>query len=496
MALIGDLTTVAQLIAKISDAVSTARDLPRVCRRFAVHLQDVGRHLEPLKRAELDEATQQTLANLQRTLEWSYHVIVNCSRRSYAYRLIKGKSIRDKIREAQDEVDRILRLFPLIQLSQDYGYRPSYGSSDDEEEDSEQLRPYDSEDEYSDEEHRSGWSTTTTGGNRELSTVFTGTVEQSLDGSSRTEEAFPNLRIFAFNELKSATRSFQAANMIGEGGFGVVYRAWVDKKTLTPANNRVGMAVAVKKWKPESFQGFSEWQKEVDILGKMSHPNLINLLGYCCEDDELLLVYEFMEKGSLGNHLFPQGAAVQPLSWEQRLKIAVGAARGLAFLHAPDNRIIHRNFTSSHVLLDSNLNPKLTGLGIARESPTDAESHVSTRVMGTYGYAAPEYIATGHLTAKNDVYGMGVVLLEMLSGQRALDASRTGKQRLVEYAKPYISDHPKLARLMDPRLEGQYPVKAALCAARLAKSCVADDPKARPSMDEVVETLQQIEAMN
>ncbi|URD87725.1 STYKc [Musa troglodytarum] len=343
------------------------------------------------------------------------------------------------------------------------------------------------------------------------STIFTGTktgtVERSLDGSSGTEEAFPNLRIFAFNELKSATRSFQAANMIGEGGFGVVYKAWVDKKTLTPANNGVGMAVAVKKWRPESFQGFSEWQvlyvspvldleKEVDILGKISHPNLINLLGYCCEDDELLLVYEFMEKGSLGNHLFPQGAAMQPLSWEQRLKIAVGAARGLAFLHAPENRIIHRNFTSSHVLLDSNLNPKLTGLGIAREGPTDAESHVSTRVMGTYGYAAPEYIATGHLTAKNDVYGMGVVLLEILSGLRALDASRTGKQRLVEYAKPYVSDHRKLARLMDPRLEGQYPVKAANCAARLAKSCVADDPQARPSMDEVVETLQQIEAMN
>lgn len=123
MALIGDLTTVAQLIAKISDAVSTARDLPRVCWRFAVHLQDIGRHLEPLRGAQLDKATQQTLANLQRTLEWSYDVIVNCSRRSYAYRLIKGKSIRDKIREAQDEIDRILRLFPLIQLSQDYGYR-------------------------------------------------------------------------------------------------------------------------------------------------------------------------------------------------------------------------------------------------------------------------------------------------------------------------------------------------------------------------------------
>ncbi|RWW19189.1 hypothetical protein GW17_00016784 [Ensete ventricosum] len=277
MALIGDLTTVAQLIGKISDAVSTARNLPQVCRRFAGHLQDIGRHLEPLKSAELDEATRQTLANLQRTLEWSYDVIVNCSRRSYAYRLIRGRSIRDKIREAQDEVDRILRLFPLIQLSQDYGYRPSYCSSDDEEK-------YDSEDEYSDEEPRSdsifnsspatchdhgkffigsshssclvtGCSTKTTGGNSELSTVFTGTVEQSLYGSSRTEEAFPNLRIFAFKELKSATRSFQAANMIGEGGFGVVYKGWVDKKTLTPGKYGVGMAVAVKKWKPESFQG-------------------------------------------------------------------------------------------------------------------------------------------------------------------------------------------------------------------------------------------------
>ncbi|KAJ8464950.1 hypothetical protein OPV22_027502 [Ensete ventricosum] len=341
-----------------------------------------------------------------------------------------------------------------------------------------------------------GCSTKTTGGNSELSTVFTGTVEQSLYGSSRTEEAFPNLRIFAFKELKSATRSFQAANMIGEGGFGVVYKGWVDKKTLTPGKYGVGMAVAVKKWKPESFQGSSEWQKEIDILGKLSHPNLINLLGYCCEDDELLLVYEFMEKGSLGNHLFPQGAAMQPLSWEQRLKIAIGAARGLAFLHAPGNRIIHRNFTSSRVLLDSNLNPKLTGLGMAREGPTDAESPVSTRVMGTYGYAAPEYIATGHLTAKNDVYGMGVMLLEMLSGLRAMDVRRMGKERLVEYAEPYVSDHRKLAGLMDPRLEGQYPGKAALCAAQLAKSCIAADPKVRPSMDEVVETLQQIEAMN
>ncbi|EHA8590643.1 putative serine/threonine-protein kinase PIX13 [Cocos nucifera] len=235
---------------------------------------------------------------------------------------------------------------------------------------------------------------------------------------------------------------------------------------------------------------------EVNFLGRLSHPNLVKLLGYCWEDTELLLVYEFMAKGSLENHLFRRGAAFEPLSWSLRLKIAIGAARGLAFLHTSEKQVIYRDFKASNILLDSNYNAKLSDFGLAKHGPTGGDSHVTTRVMGTYGYAAPEYVATGHLYVKSDVYGFGVVLLEMLSGQRALDTNRpSGQHNLVDWARPYLADRRKLSRLMDQRLEGQYPSKGALQAAQLTLRCLAGDPKSRPSMKEVVETLEQIEAM-
>ncbi|XP_038977615.1 probable serine/threonine-protein kinase PIX13 [Phoenix dactylifera] len=237
-------------------------------------------------------------------------------------------------------------------------------------------------------------------------------------------------------------------------------------------------------------------QSEVNFLGRLSHPNLVKLLGYCWEDKELLLVYEFMAKGSLEHHLFRRAAACQPLSWSLRLKIAIGAARGLAFLHASETKIIYRDFKSSNILLDSNYNAKLSDFGLAKNGPSDGDSHVTTRVMGTRGYAAPEYIATGHLYVKSDVYGFGVVLLEMLSGQRALDPNRpSGKQNLVDWAKPFLADRRKLASLMDPRLEGRYRSKGALQAAQLTLRCLAGDPKRRPSMEEVVQTLEHIEAL-
>ncbi|KAJ6802246.1 putative serine/threonine-protein kinase PIX13 [Iris pallida] len=306
----------------------------------------------------------------------------------------------------------------------------------------------------------------------------------------------PNLRIFTFSELRSATRNFKPETVLGEGGFGKVFKGWVDEKTLNPAKSGLGMVVAVKKLNSESMQGLEEWQSEVNFLGRLSHPNLVKLLGYCWEDKELLLVYEFMAKGSLENHLFRRGAAFEPLSWALRLKIAIGAARGLAFLHTSEKQIIYRDFKASNILLDSNYNPKLSDFGLAKNGPTGEDSHVTTRVMGTYGYAAPEYVATGHLYVKSDVYGFGVVLLEMLSGLRALDTNRPSDQHnLVDWAKPFLADRRKLARLMDARLEGQYPSKAALQAAQLTLKCLSGEPKNRPSMKEVLETLEHIEAM-
>ncbi|XP_066350115.1 probable serine/threonine-protein kinase PIX13 isoform X4 [Miscanthus floridulus] len=291
----------------------------------------------------------------------------------------------------------------------------------------------------------------------------------------------PDLRIFTFAELRAATRNFKPDTVLGEGGFGRVYKGWVHEKTMNPTRSGIGMVVAVKKLNPESVQGLQEWQSEVNFMGRLSHPNLVRLLGYCVEDRELLLVYEYMPRGSLENHLFRKGGSLEPISWNLRLRIAIGAARGLAFLHSSEKQ---------------NYNAKLSDFGLAKNGPTGGDSHVTTRVMGTYGYAAPEYVATGHLYVKSDVYGFGVVLLEMLTGLRALDTGRPAQQHnLVEWAKPYLADQRKLARLVDPRLEGQYPSKAALQAAQLTLRCLEGDPRSRPSMAEVVLALEEIEQL-
>uniref|UniRef100_A0A5B7C0P8 non-specific serine/threonine protein kinase n=1 Tax=Davidia involucrata TaxID=16924 RepID=A0A5B7C0P8_DAVIN len=304
----------------------------------------------------------------------------------------------------------------------------------------------------------------------------------------------PNLKMFTFVALKSATRNFRPDTVLGEGGFGRVFKGWIDEKTFAPSKVGVGMAVAVKKSNPDSSQGIKEWQAEVKFLGKFSHPNLVRLLGYCWEDKEFLLVYEHMQKGSLESHLFRKG--VEPLPWDIRLKIALGAARGLAFLHTTEKTVIYRDFKSSNILLDGDFNAKLSDFGLAKLGPSDGDSHVTTRIVGTYGYAAPEYMATGHLYVKSDVYGFGVVLLEILSGLRVLDLNRpTGEHDLVNWAKPFLPDKRKLKKIMDPNLENQFPSKAAFQAAQLILRCLEPDPKNRPSMEEVLQSLEQINAI-
>ncbi|XWS54456.1 hypothetical protein CRYUN_Cryun10bG0090800 [Craigia yunnanensis] len=319
--------------------------------------------------------------------------------------------------------------------------------------------------------------------------------------ASSGDEAFPdgqilptpNLKIFSFAELKSATKNFRPDMVLGEGGFGKVYKGWLDEKA--PGKSGSGTLIAVKKLNSESWQGFEEWQSEVNFLGRLSHPHLVRLLGYCWEDIELLLVYEFMQKGSLENHLFGRGSTVQSLEWNIRLKIAIGAAKGLSFLHTSDNQVIYRDFKASNILLDGSYTAKLSDFGLAKLGPSASQSHVTTRVMGTNGYAAPEYVATGHLYVKSDVYGFGVVLVEILTALRALDPNRpSGQHNLVDWVKPHLSERRKLKNIMDHQLEGKYPSKAAFRIAQLALKCLETEPKNRPSMKEAVETLEQIES--
>lgn len=210
----------------------------------------------------------------------------------------------------------------------------------------------------------------------------------------------------------------------------------------------------------------------------------------------MLLVYEFMHKGSLENHLFRRGVAIAPLPWDTRLKIALGAARGLAFLHSSDMQVIYRDFKASNILLDGSYNAKISDFGLAKPGPSGEKTHVTTRVMGTYGYAAPEYIATGHLYVKSDVYGFGVVLLEMLTGLRARDSKRPdGQQNLVDWMKPLLCNKRKVKSIVDARMEGQYSLKTALQTAQLTLRCLEGDPRKRPSMKEVTDILEQIVAM-
>ncbi|XP_061342406.1 probable serine/threonine-protein kinase PBL3 isoform X1 [Gastrolobium bilobum] len=301
----------------------------------------------------------------------------------------------------------------------------------------------------------------------------------------------PNVKAFMFNELKNATRNFRPDSLLGEGGFGYVYKGWIDEHTFTAAKPGSGIIVAVKKLKPEGLQGHKEWLTEVNYLGQLHHHNLVKLIGYCVEGENRLLVYEFMPKGSLENHLFRRGP--QPLSWSVRMKVAIGAARGLSFLHNAKSQVIYRDFKAANILLDADFNAKLSDFGLAKAGPTGDRTHVSTQVLGTHGYAAPEYIATGRLTTKSDVYSFGVVLLELLSGRRAVDRTKAGiEQSLVDWAKPYLGDKRRLFRIMDTKLGGQYPLKGAYMAATLAVKCLSE-AKERPPMTEVLETLEQIE---
>ncbi|XP_049935126.1 probable serine/threonine-protein kinase PBL3 isoform X2 [Nymphaea colorata] len=326
-------------------------------------------------------------------------------------------------------------------------------------------------------------------------TVFSSTSSQQtgilpLTRSEGEIFSSPNLKVFTFNELQNATRNFRPDSLLGQGGFGYVFKGWIDEQTLAAARPVSGIVVAVKKLKPEGFQGHKEWLAEVNYLSQLHHPHLVKLIGYSLEGENRLLVYEFMPKGSLENHLFRRG--VQPLSWATRIKVAIGAAEGLTFLHNAERQVIYRDFKASNILLDADFNAKLSDFGLAKDGPTGDKTHISTQVIGTHGYAAPEYVATGRLTVKCDVYGFGVVLLELLSGRRALDQSKIGaEQNLVDWAKPYLSER-KLYRVMDMKLEGQYPQKGAQAAAALAMRCIHSDAKARPQMTEVLDILQQI----
>ncbi|XP_020173154.1 receptor-like cytoplasmic kinase 176 isoform X1 [Aegilops tauschii subsp. strangulata] len=319
-----------------------------------------------------------------------------------------------------------------------------------------------------------------------------------------------DFRRFAFKELKRATMNFWPDGLLSDGHFGSVHKGWVNEATFAPASWGTGMPITVKKLNQGSVQGHMEWlvgasqyqsipihsslqfciYAEVKYLGQLSHPNLVKLLGYCNEDrSQCLLVYEFMPQGSLENHLVRRGLHFQPLSWHLRMKVALGAAKGLAFLHSGNVPVIQHEFNTSNVLLDSSYNAKLSDFGLARMEPMD---DLSTDV-----HAAPEYVDTGHLTMKSDVYSFGVVLLEILAGRPALDKNRPSiEHNLVEWARQYLTSERRISHIMDAQLGGQYSLACAHKAATLVLQCISVHPRDRPGMEQVVAALEQLQDAN
>ncbi|XP_039020108.1 probable serine/threonine-protein kinase PBL23 [Hibiscus syriacus] len=251
--------------------------------------------------------------------------------------------------------------------------------------------------------------------------------------------------------------------------------------------------VAVKQLDRNGMQGSREFFSEVLMLSLVQHPNLVNLIGYCADGDQRILVYEYMPNGSLENHLLDLAPGEQPLDWHTRMKIAVGAAKGLEYLHDfADPPIIFRDFKASNILLDESFNPKLSDFGLAKLGPTEGKEHVSTRVMGTYGYCAPEYAMTGKLTTKSDVYSFGVVLLEMISGRRAIDLERPiEEQNLVAWAEPFFKEK-KFTSMADPLLEGNYPLKGLCQALAVAAMCLQEDAETRPLIADVIMAIEYL----
>ncbi|KAJ8491770.1 hypothetical protein OPV22_013491 [Ensete ventricosum] len=305
----------------------------------------------------------------------------------------------------------------------------------------------------------------------------------------RRDTATNPLVAFTFSELKKITGNFRQDNVLGVGGFGRVYKGLIteDREGLQP------LQVAVKVHDGDnSHQGHREWLAEVIFLGQLSHPNLVKLIGYCCEDEHRVLVYEFMARGSVESNLFSR--VLLPLPWSIRMRIALGAAKGLAFLHEAEKPVIYRDFKTSNILLDQEYNAKLSDFGLAKDGPVGDKSHVTTRIMGTYGYAAPEYIMTGHLTAMSDVYSFGIVLLELLTGRKSLDKSRpVREQMLADWAAPLLTQKRKVMGVIDPRLGGDYPDKAVQKIAMLAHHCLNRNPKARPLMRDIVCSLEPLQ---
>ncbi|XP_022036020.1 putative serine/threonine-protein kinase isoform X1 [Helianthus annuus] len=289
-----------------------------------------------------------------------------------------------------------------------------------------------------------------------------------------------NVRNFSYKELRLATDNFDRSTKIGRGGFGVVYKGIL----------KDGKQVAVKTLSAESKQGVREFLAEINAISNVRHQNLVELIGCCVEGTHRILVYEFVENNSLDHALLRKKSNTIELDWEQRSKIMIGTARGLAYLHEElDPHIVHRDIKASNILLDKDFTPKIGDFGLARLFP-DSITHISTKLAGTTGYLAPEYVLGGRLTLKADVYSFGVLMLETISGRSSsLSTWGISQKVLLEWAWE-LYEEGRLLELVDPDLK-TYPEDDVIKYIKVAFFCTQATANRRPLMSQVVDMLSR-----
>lgn len=314
------------------------------------------------------------------------------------------------------------------------------------------------------------------------SMVGSGPMSLSFGSSIATYNG--SAKTFSSSDIERATDNFNDSRILGEGGFGRVYSGVLED----------GSKVAVKVLKRDDQQGGREFLAEVEMLSRLHHRNLVKLIGICTEERMRCLVYELIPNGSVESHLHGVDKDISPLDWGSRLKIALGSARALAYLHEDSSpRVIHRDFKSSNILLEQDFTPKVSDFGLARTALDEENRHISTRVMGTFGYVAPEYAMTGHLLVKSDVYSYGVVLLELLTGKKPVDMSQPpGQENLVTCTRPLLTIKEGLESIIDPSLGPNFPFDSIAKVAAIASMCVQPEVSHRPFMGEVVQALKLV----